>query len=108
MLTKFLNPDPSKFDYLECTKYLFMTCEVQNMIQGTSEGQVIIFDTSGLSFGHIVHVNLMIVKKILYYVQESIPVRLKAIHIVNTVPIVDTVINMIKPFLKAEFLKLVS
>lgn len=85
-----------------------MTCEVQNVIRGTSEGLVIIMDASGLSFGHIARLNLMNVKKILYYVQEAIPVRLKAIHIFNTVPIIDTLLNMIKPFAKAELLKLVS
>lgn len=104
---KLLDPDPSKFDYLECMKYLFMTCEVQNVIRGTSEGLVIIMDASGLSFGHIARLNLMNLKKILYYVQEAIPVRLKAIHIFNTVPIIDTLLNMIKPFAKAELLKLV-
>lgn len=105
---KLLNPNPNKFDYLECAKYFFMTCEVQNLINGTSEGQIVIFDPSGLSVGHIIHVNLMIVKKIAYYIQEAIPVRLKAIHVLNTMPIIDTLLNMIKPFLKAELLQLVS
>ncbi|EFN70141.1 Alpha-tocopherol transfer protein-like [Camponotus floridanus] len=104
---KLLNPDPNKFDYLECMKYFFMMCEVQNIIKGTSEGQIIIFDPSGLSIGHIIHINLMIVKKIVYYIQEAIPVRLKAIHILNTMPIIDTLLNMIKPFLKAELLQLI-
>lgn len=108
MFAKFLNPDPSKFDYVECMKYFFMTCEVQNMIIGTSAGQVVILDASGLSLGHIIHINLMIVKKVSYYIQEAIPIRLKAIYIVNTMPIVDTLMNMIKPFLRVELLKLVS
>lgn len=104
---KFLDPNLSKFDYLECTKYLFMTCEIQNVVRGTSQGQVIVIDASGLSFGHLARVNLMSIKKILYYVQEAIPIRLKSIHIFNTVPVVDTLFNMIKPFAKAELLKLV-
>ncbi|CAL1683209.1 unnamed protein product [Lasius platythorax] len=104
---KLLDPDPSKFDYLECMKYLFMTCEVQNVIRGTSQGLVIVLDASGLSFGHIARINLMSMKKILYYIQEAIPVRLKAIHVLNTMPVIDTLLNMIKPFAKAELLKLV-
>lgn len=85
-----------------------MTCEIQNVVRGTSQGQVIVIDASGLSFGHLARVNLMSIKKILYYVQEAIPIRLKSIHIFNTVPVVDTLFNMIKPFAKAELLKLVS
>jgi len=106
--SKFLDSDPSKFNFNESLKYFFMTCEVQNMINGTSNGQVIIFDATGLSFGHVAQINMMIIKKILFYIQEAIPVRLKAIHILNTMPIMDIIMNMIKPFLKAEMLKLVS
>ncbi|XP_070155652.1 alpha-tocopherol transfer protein-like isoform X2 [Polyergus mexicanus] len=103
---KFLDPDPSKFDYLECIKYFFMTCEVQNLIRGTNEGLIVIIDASGLSFAHIARLNLMNLKKIVYYIQEASPIRLKAIHIFNTGPIIDTLLNMIKPFAKAELLEL--
>ncbi|XP_011705930.1 PREDICTED: uncharacterized protein LOC105461144, partial [Wasmannia auropunctata] len=49
-LAKFLDPNPNKFNYFECNKYLLMTCEIQNVVQGTSEGLVVILDASGLSF----------------------------------------------------------
>ncbi|XP_029161318.1 uncharacterized protein LOC114933052 [Nylanderia fulva] len=104
---KLLDSDLSKFDYLECMKYLFMTCEVQNLIRGTSEGLVVVIDASGATFGHLARMNLMNLKKILFYIQEAVPVRLKAIHILNTAPVVDMMLNMIKPFAKAELLKLI-
>lgn len=106
--TKFLDPNPNKFDYYECMKYLLMTCEVQTVIQGTNEGLVIILDATGLSFSHIASINLMGLKKVLFYVQEAAPVRLKAFHVLNTIPIVDTLMNLIKPFLKKELMNLVS
>ncbi|KYQ49139.1 Alpha-tocopherol transfer protein-like protein [Trachymyrmex zeteki] len=104
--TKFLDPNPNKFDYYECMKYLLMTCEVQTVIQGTNEGLVIILDATGLSFSHIASINLMGLKKVLFYVQEAAPVRLKAFHVLNTIPIVDTLMNLIKPFLKKELMNL--
>lgn len=103
---KFLDPNPSKFDYFECLKYLLMTCEVQNVIHGTSEGLVIIFDAAGLTFAHIASMNLMGIKKIFFYIQEAAPVRLKAFHILNSMPIVDTLVNLIKPFMKKELMNL--
>lgn len=105
---KFLDPNPNKFDYLECVKYVLMTCEVQNMIHGTSEGLVIILDATGLTFAHIASINLMGIKKILFYIQEAAPVRLKAFHVLNAIPMVDTLLNLIKPFLKKEIINLVS
>lgn len=106
--TKFLDPNPNNFDYLECTKYVLMTCEVQSVIQGTSEGLIVILDAAGLTFGHLAGLNLMGLKKILFYIQEAAPVRLKALHILNTMPIVDTLVNLIKPFMKKELMNLVS
>jgi len=105
---RLMDTNPSKFNYAECVKYLFMTCEVQNLVNGTSNGQVIIMDASGVSFGHLTHLNIMFLKKICFYIQEAAPVRLKAFHVLNTVPIMDTLLNLAKPFLKAELLELVS
>lgn len=105
---KFLDPNPNKFDYFECMKYLLMTCEVQNVVHGTSQGLVVIFDATGLTFAHVASINLMGVKKILFYIQEAAPVRLKAFHVLNSMPIVDTLVNLLKPFMKKELMNLVS
>jgi len=105
---KLLDPDSNQFDVYECAKYLFMTCEVQNIIRGTNEGLVVIVDTAGLTIGHIARMNLMIIRKLLYYIQEAAPVRLKALHILNTMPVVDKLLNIVKPFVKRELLELVS
>ncbi|XP_011647507.1 uncharacterized protein LOC105433757 [Pogonomyrmex barbatus] len=107
-LAKFLDPDPNKFDFFECHKYLFMTCEVQNVTLGTTAGQLIILDATGLSLGHVTNIiaNIVGMKKILFYIQEAAPIRLKALHILNAMPIVDTVLNLMKPFLKKELIDL--
>lgn len=86
-----------------------MTFEVQNLMQGTSQGQIAVLDAAGIKFGHVARMsNPIFVKKIVYYIQEAAPVRLKAIHVLNTMPIVDTLYNMIKPFIKPELINLVS
>ncbi|XP_011867759.1 PREDICTED: uncharacterized protein LOC105561954 [Vollenhovia emeryi] len=99
---KIRDPNPNKYNFFEAIKYVLMTCEVQNITHGTSEGQIIILDATGLTFGHIAAINLMGVKRILFYIQEAAPVRLKAIHVLNTVPIVDTLMNLLRPFIKKE------
>lgn len=85
-----------------------MTCEVQTLIEGTNNGHVIVFDATGFSLGHIGRMNLMLLKKMLFFVQEGIPVRLKAIHVLNTIPAVETLMNMLGPFVKKDLLEMVS
>ncbi|KAL1122642.1 hypothetical protein AAG570_002969 [Ranatra chinensis] len=43
-----------------------------------------------------------LVKKFLVCVQEAYPVKLKEVHVVNVTPLVDTIINFVKPFLKEK------
>ncbi|XP_014287399.1 alpha-tocopherol transfer protein-like [Halyomorpha halys] len=43
-----------------------------------------------------------IIKKFLICVQEAYPVKLKEVHVINVSPIVDTIINFVKPFLKEK------
>ncbi|XP_011859176.1 PREDICTED: alpha-tocopherol transfer protein-like [Vollenhovia emeryi] len=104
---KLLDPNPDKFNFFESVKYILMTCEVQNIVHGTSEGQVVIIDAAGLTFGHTATFNLTTLKKTLFYIQEAAPVRIKAFHILNTMPIVDTVYTLLKPFIKKELLQMI-
>ncbi|XP_014473999.1 PREDICTED: alpha-tocopherol transfer protein-like isoform X2 [Dinoponera quadriceps] len=105
---KLLDTNPSRYNYVETLKYLFMTCEVQNITEGTSSGQVIVFDATGFSLGHVGRMNLMLLKKILFFVQEEgAPVRLKVIHVLNAIPAAETLLNMLKPFMKANLLNIV-
>lgn len=85
-----------------------MTCEVQNVVHVTSAGQIVILDATGFSFSHLASINLVILKKILFYIQEAAPVRLKTIHILNTMPVVDALVDLVKPFMKKELLNIVS
>lgn len=105
---KLLDPNPNQFNLTELLKYMFMICEVQNVMEGTSCGQVMVFDATGFTLGHIGRMNLMTLKKILFFIQEGSPVRLKAIHVINAIPAAETLLNMLKPFVKKELLSIVS
>lgn len=65
-------------------------------------GDVYIFDASVATPGHFAKFTPAIVKKFLICVQEAYPVKLKEVHIVNVSPLVDTIINFVKPFLKEK------
>lgn len=42
------------------------------------------------------------------YSQEGLPVRLKAIHVLNTKPLIDKIMILVKPFMKKELLNMVN
>lgn len=65
-------------------------------------GDVYILDASVASPAHFAKFTPAIVKKFLICVQEAYPVKLKEVHIINVSPIVDTIVNFVKPFLKEK------
>ncbi len=65
-------------------------------------GDVYIFDASVATPAHFAKFTPAIVKKFLICVQEAYPVKLKEVHIINVSPLVDTIINFVRPFLKEK------
>jgi hypothetical protein len=65
-------------------------------------GDVYILDASVASPAHFAKFTPAIVKKFLVCVQEAYPVKLKEVHVINVSPIVDTIVNFVKPFLKEK------
>jgi hypothetical protein len=65
-------------------------------------GDVYILDASVIMPIHFTKITPTLVKKFLVCVQEAYPVKLKEVHVINISPIVDTVINFVKPILKEK------
>lgn len=65
-------------------------------------GDVYIMDASVASPAHFAKFTPTLVKKFLICVQEAYPVKLKEVHVINVSPIVDTIVNFVKPFLKEK------
>jgi hypothetical protein len=74
------------------------------MTTGVHEGVAVVFDMTGVTLGHVARLNLMAIKKFLNYLQDGINLRLKEFHWVNTVPFLDKIMMMIKPFMKKELI----
>lgn len=65
-------------------------------------GDVYILDAAVATPAHFAKFTPALVKKFLTCVQEAYPVKLKEVHVVNVSPLVDTIINFVKPFLKEK------
>lgn len=65
-------------------------------------GDVYILDAAVATPTHFAKFTPGIVKKFLICVQEAYPVKLKEVHVINVSPLVDTIVNFVKPFLKEK------
>ncbi|XP_041971680.1 alpha-tocopherol transfer protein-like [Aricia agestis] len=65
-------------------------------------GDIYVLDAGVVSPTHLAQLSPTAISKFLVCVQEAYPVKLKEIHIVNTSPLIEKLINIIKPFLKEK------
>ncbi|XP_046141074.1 uncharacterized protein LOC114879609 [Osmia bicornis bicornis] len=102
LFSKLVDPDPSHYSFDDVTKYFFMASDLMGLRNGSCEGYLFIGDSANVSLGHVGRISPMGMKKLVMYVQEAIPVRLKGIHFFNTPQVMDVILNMAKPFMKKE------
>lgn len=104
---KLIDPDPSHFSFEDCNKYIFMECDLVGLRNGTCDGYLFIADMSNVSLGHVGRLSPMGLKKLVMYIQEAIPVRLKGLHFINCPSVMDIIMNMARPFMKNELWNIV-
>ncbi|GBP54369.1 Alpha-tocopherol transfer protein-like [Eumeta japonica] len=75
---------------------------------GPSPGYIFLFDMRGVRFGHILRLNLGSLKKFFDYVQKGLPVRMKSIHVLNTEPLIDKILALIRPFMDRNLYDLIK
>uniref|UniRef100_A0A8D9DT70 Alpha-tocopherol transfer protein-like n=1 Tax=Cacopsylla melanoneura TaxID=428564 RepID=A0A8D9DT70_9HEMI len=104
LLMRLINTSPSAYSFNDALKLYTMYSDVMFQSSGSCPGDLIVYDMAGTSFGHLPKLNVSGFRNMLQYLQEGLPVRLKGIHMINAIPFVDIVINMMTPFMKKELL----
>ena len=57
-----------------------------------------------VKLGHVLKSKISNIKIFCSYLQEAMPIKLKAVHVLNVVPFIKLGIATIKPFVSAEIL----
>lgn len=65
-------------------------------------GVISVFDMKGLSFKHIMQFTPSYAKMVLDWIQESVPIRVKAVHIINQPYIFNMLFAIFKPFMREK------
>ncbi|XP_018395804.1 PREDICTED: alpha-tocopherol transfer protein-like [Cyphomyrmex costatus] len=99
-----LDDEPSHFVYNDTIKFLNMVIDLWLCTEGTCDGHILLVDMKPVSLGHVGRLSPMAMKKFLYYLQDGLPVRLRSFHFMNASPVIDLILNMMKPFMKKQLL----
>ncbi|XP_014092460.1 alpha-tocopherol transfer protein-like [Bactrocera oleae] len=65
-------------------------------------GDIFIVDATLASAHHFAKFTPTVIKKFLIAVQEGYPVKVKEVHVFNISPLVDTIFNFVRPFVKEK------
>lgn len=96
--------------FLFCALVFLRFCMVTDLWmakEGIAAGHALVVDMEGSTLAHLAKVNLMAMKKFMYYIQEALPVRLKAVHFINAVSFMDKLLAMMRPFMKKELMDMI-
>ncbi|XP_050672321.1 clavesin-1-like isoform X2 [Leptidea sinapis] len=102
--SQLVDTDLSTFSCTEGLKAMLMIIDLWQYEEGTWPAFEMVANFANYTFGHITKIDLRSIQLMAFYLQEAIPLKLKRIHLINTSPIIDRLIAVMKPFLKSELL----
>ncbi|KAL5241385.1 hypothetical protein ACI65C_008795 [Semiaphis heraclei] len=108
LYTNFKTTDPREYDYVRCVRYFLMMLEYLMVTTGTFDGVVLTMNSKGVCWRHITKTPMNTMKKMLGFVQEALPVRLKEVHVLNAGTIISMLFNIIRPFMRSTLMNLLK
>ncbi|CAG9567044.1 unnamed protein product [Danaus chrysippus] len=96
--------DPNKYSFFD----IFSSGAIfQNILMYEDDAIVIsglttLIDLEGVTMGHLLQITPSVMKKMVVYTQDALPIRMKGIHYINTPPGFETIFNAIKLLLNEK------
>ncbi|XP_025191877.1 alpha-tocopherol transfer protein-like [Melanaphis sacchari] len=101
----FQDTNPEMFEYLSLFKYLAMWMNYMLLKYGTCDGMIIVIDSKGLNWRHIVKLPIVITGKMLKFLEVALPIRLKAIHVMNAGSATQMAMKMVTRFANQDLIE---
>lgn len=99
-----MDSDPEKINFDHVIKAFYMAADIRLVTTDEvwADGEIPIFDMTNITLRHFTKIVFSTLRLFMKYSQEAHPVVVQQIHIVNCSSLVNRVMMVIKPFLKAE------
>ncbi|KAK5638703.1 hypothetical protein RI129_012998 [Pyrocoelia pectoralis] len=104
---KLNNTDPSKYVFVDVLKCAEMILKMKLLETGTVDGLIFILDLDGFSLSHIAQIPVMMMKKLIIFLQEALPLKLKNFHLINIGTRLDKLMAIMKPFMKKDLFEMI-
>lgn len=103
-IIRLIDSNADKINFNHTIKAFYMAADIRlaTMDEVWTDGEVPIFDMSNTSLRQVTKVVLSTVRLFMKYNQEAHPVTVRQVHIVNCNSMLNLVLSIIKPMLKAE------
>uniref|UniRef100_A0A1Y1KHP2 CRAL-TRIO domain-containing protein n=1 Tax=Photinus pyralis TaxID=7054 RepID=A0A1Y1KHP2_PHOPY len=107
IVVKLRDGDARKFDF---TEHLRLICMVLDLVvyEDPPDGLISILDLQGSSLRHLTSISLRLAATFAAYVQDAIPLKVRAVHLINGGAVLHTLFTMFAPFLKAQVREMVT
>jgi uncharacterized protein (DUF2267 family) len=103
-IIRMIDGDVNKINFDDAIKAFYMVADIRLACvdEVWADGEVPIFDMSHTSWRHVTKVVLSTMRLFMKYNQEAHPVTVRQVHIVNCNSMLNTVLAVLKPMMKAE------
>lgn len=97
------DPSPSNYHMDIALKYLFMVYDAI-VYKNPPDGVILIFDMDKCSIRHITRTKIGLLRILIHYVEDCVPLKILEIHVMNSVWFLQKFLNLIKPFMNKELI----
>lgn len=103
-IIRLIDDDADKIIFNDCIKAFYLGGDLRlvTVDEIWSDGEVPIFDMNNVTLRHLTKVVFQTMRLFMKYSQEAHPVVVRQIHVVNCSSLLNRIMLLVKPFLKAE------
>ncbi|XP_026314608.1 alpha-tocopherol transfer protein-like [Hyposmocoma kahamanoa] len=104
---RLLDADPRNFNFTDTVRSFMMIFDLWQYEEGTWPGFVLMIDMDKTVLAHVLKLDVMSIRQVLYFLQECMLVKLKEVHFLNAPYFMDKLMMLLKPFMKKALLDII-
>ncbi|XP_075984156.1 clavesin-1-like [Anticarsia gemmatalis] len=101
---RLIDYDAKNFIFADAIRAVLMIIDLIQYEEGTWPGFIIVIDLDKVTLSHIGRLDVQSVQQFLYFLQEAMLVKIKGLHFLNAPSFMDTLMMILRPFLKKELM----
>lgn len=97
------DPNYKKFELIPMLMLTFMLIDVSQE-KNPPDGLIVILDLKGITLKHFMKIKIWVLKNYFQFLQEGMTMKIKSIHVLNSVYFMDKLMAIVRTFTKNELI----